>query len=303
MAQDGPRSPTGSSGGWERGRGRVEIELAPQRIFALEDRLSFDEIRQRAMDKRTTAVAGGLGGLLQRPRPEDITLTGSQRRVEPFWFISGKARYVYERTRDYVVAPSAAEVREVEIAGTTYAIVEAGKGNRGFHLPVRERCREEFADELYVDGVTGQPAPEAATVRGGPATEIESPDTMAADGTVVVAPEHRASFVVRQLLSRMLRPVQADAVLEETLTLDHSDLYYRPIHAFEFHWTTKDKLGVVEIDGVTGAMRQAASLTTNITRIVSREALFDIGADTVGLLVPGGSIAVKVARAALDRSY
>ena len=36
---------------------------------------------------------------------------------------------------------------------------------------------------------------------------------------------------------------------------------------------------------------------------LSKDALFDIGADTVGLLVPGGSIAVKVARAAVDRDY
>ena len=36
--------------------------------------------------------------------------------------------------------------------------------------------------------------------------------------------------------------------------------------------------------------------------MVSRDALFDIGADTVGLLVPGGSIAVKVARIALEQN-
>jgi len=281
----------------------VEIELAPQRIFALEDRLSFDEIRQRAMDKRSQAVAGGLGGLLQRPRPEDITLTGSQRRVEPFWHVAGKARYVYERTREYTVPPSGPEVREVEIQGTTYGIVEAGRQARAFHLPVKERCRDEFADELYVDGVTGQPIADGAGVRGGPATEVEAPETLASEGTVVVPPEHRASYVVRQLLSRMLKPVQADVVLEETLTLDHSDLYYRPIWAFEFRWAAKDKSGVIEFDALTGQMRQASSLTTHISRIVTKDALFDIGADTVGLLVPGGSIAVKVARAALDKSY
>ena len=280
----------------------MEIELAPQRIFALEDRLSFDEIRQRAMDKRTTAVAGGLGGLISRPRPEDITLTGSQRRVEPFWHVSGSARYVYERTREYTVPPSGVEVREVEIHGTTYEVSD-GKGGRGFRMQVRERCREEFADELYVDGVTGQPAPEVAAIRAGPSIEVEGPDALVADGTVVIAPEHRASYVVRQLLTRMMRPLQADAVIEETLTLDHSDLYYRPIWAFEFKWAPKDKTGVVELDAVTGQMRQAASLATNITRVVTKDALFDIGADTVGLLVPGGSIAVKVARAALDKSY
>jgi len=37
--------------------------------------------------------------------------------------------------------------------------------------------------------------------------------------------------------------------------------------------------------------------------VITRDALFDIGADTVGLLVPGGSIAVNVARAALDKGY
>ena len=42
---------------------------------------------------------------------------------------------------------------------------------------------------------------------------------------------------------------------------------------------------------------------SQLTRMVSKDALFDIGADTVGLIVPGGSIAVKLARVAIDRSY
>jgi hypothetical protein len=39
-----------------------------------------------------------------------------------------------------------------------------------------------------------------------------------------------------------------------------------------------------------------------LSRSVTRDSLFDIGADTVGLLVPGGSIAVKVAKMAIDSS-
>ena len=101
----------------------------------------------------------------------------------------------------------------------------------------------------------------------------------------------------------MLKPVHADVVLEEVLTLDASDLYYRPIWAFEFHWAPKDKSGVIEIDAITGQVRQAASLTSHMTKLISRDALFDIGADTIGLLVPGGGLAVKVARAAIDRNY
>ena len=40
-----------------------------------------------------------------------------------------------------------------------------------------------------------------------------------------------------------------------------------------------------------------------LKRMVSRESLFDIGADTAGLLIPGGSISVKVVRAAVGRDY
>jgi len=41
-----------------------------------------------------------------------------------------------------------------------------------------------------------------------------------------------------------------------------------------------------------GAVRSGGSLIPQLGRVITRDALFDIGADTVGLLVPGGSIAV-----------
>ena len=143
---------------------------------------------------------------------------------------------------------------------------------------------------------------DAAAVLAGPATRSAIRHA-AADDTIVVPPEQRASFVVRQLLAEMLKPVQADRILEESLTLETIDLCYRPICAFEFHWRSKDKRGVVEIDAATGAFRQGGSFLPQLGRVITRDALFDIGADTIGLLVPGGSIAVKVARAALDKSY
>ena len=36
--------------------------------------------------------------------------------------------------------------------------------------------------------------------------------------------------------------------------------------------------------------------------MVNRDTLFDIGANTVGLIVPGGSLAVKVAKLAIDQA-
>jgi hypothetical protein len=47
----------------------MEIALADQHVFVLDERLTADEIRQKAMDRRTGAFGTGLGNLLQRPKP------------------------------------------------------------------------------------------------------------------------------------------------------------------------------------------------------------------------------------------
>lgn len=280
----------------------MEIHLGSQRIIALDERETVEQLRQRAMDKRSHAFVTGLGSLLQRPKAEEIDLVASQRRLEPFWHIAGVATYVYERRREYAVPASGAEVREVTFGGVTYP-VEAGRSGRSFSISAMEHCREEIAHELNADARTGAKVADAAALLAGPKREIADPTTLTADNTVVVPPEHRAAYVVRELLAEMLKPVQADTVLEESLTLSATDLVYRPVWAFEFHWRPKDRRGVVEIDGATGAVRPGGSLLPQFGRVITREALFDIGADTVGLLVPGGSIAVKVARAAFDKSY
>ncbi|MEO8632588.1 MAG: hypothetical protein ABI466_04460 [Chloroflexota bacterium] len=279
----------------------MDIALADQHIFILDDRLTPDDARQRAMDKRAGAFGSGLGNLLQRPKADDIELVNSQRRLEPFWHVGGRALYVYERAREYTVPASGAEVREVRVRGEAYP-VRAAAGRSAFVLPTIEHCRDEFQEELYVDGVSGAPVTDASSILSGAKQEVTDLAKAAENNTIVVPPTQHASSLVRQLLASMLKPVQADTVAEESMTLDHIDLYYRPWWAFEFHWKPKDKRGVVEIDAVTGLIRPGQALMAKVQRIVTRDTLFDIGADTVGLLVPGGGIAVKVARLAIDRN-
>jgi hypothetical protein len=274
----------------------MDIQLAEQHIFRLDDRLTPEEIRQRAMDRRTGAFGGGLASMLQRPKADDIELVDSQRRLEPFWHVGCSALYVYDRSRDYTVPASGPQVREVTVQGETYPITPGGS----FVIPTMEHCREEFRQALFLDGVTGAAVADAPSIIGGQKHEVHDPAELAVEADIVVPPEQRASFVVRQLLTGMLKPVQADSVTEESITFEQTDLYYRPWWAFEFHWKVKDKRGVVELDAVTGELRNSQALMARLSRTVTRDSLFDIGAETVGLLVPGGSIAVKVAKLAID---
>src|SRR5262245_61527815 len=271
----------------------MDIQLGSERIFALEVRVGEDDARQRAMDRRTSAFGGGLGSILQRAKADDVALTNHQLRLEPIWHVVCRARYVYERSRDYAVTASTPEVREVTIQGTTYPVADTGPTARTFTVPALEHCRDESVHDSYTNGVSGEPVAGAEALVAGARHEVTDPSTLAADGAAVIAPEQRASFVVRKALAEMMKPIQADRMLEESLVLENTDLYYRPIWGFEFDWTAKGKHGVVDIDGITGEARTGGALLPGLTKIVSRDALFDIGADTVGMLVPGGGIAVK----------
>jgi hypothetical protein len=282
----------------------VDISLGEPRIFSLEPRIPLEDAAKRAEDKKTGALGTGIGGILQRPKSEDVQLLKTQRRVEPFWHVACTAHYVYDRTRPYTVPTSASDVRSVTFLGSDFEAHPSGKGPATFAFEVLEHCAEDIRDELYVDGVTGSTLNNGAGLTSGTRTEVADPTTLGADETLVVAPEQRASAIVRQLLAKVMRPLQADTVLEESLAVERLDLYYRPVWAFEYHVPAKGKKGVVEVDALTGDTRTATDLKMSaLTRKVSKDALFDIGADTVGLIVPGGSIALKLARLAVDRDY
>jgi hypothetical protein len=273
----------------------MDIQLAEQKIFALSEKITVEQARLRAMDKRTSLFTSGVNVLLQRVKPEEVELLAMQKRWEPFWHVICATRQVYDRTRKFSVPVSGPEVQSLTLQETDYPAV-----NRSIAFTAVEHCREENRQQMFFEGVTGE-AQELANLIGNARSEVSDlADLTARDGAIVVPPEIRASFVMRQALQTMLKPVQADVIFEEVVTIEAIDLYYRPILAFEFRWKTKDKTAVAEFDGVTGEMRNAKSLRQQMNLPISRDALFDIGADTFGMIVPGGNIAVKLVKVAID---
>lgn len=169
-------------------------------------------------------------------------------------------------------------------------------------MTVTEHCAEEIGRDLFIGGVSGTPIADVATVITGPRQEVVDPASLVSEGTVVLPPEQRSSFVVRLLPAEIMKPAQADVLLEERMVLEAIDLYYRPVRAFEFLWGSKDRRGVVEIDAITGTLDTGKSLTLGLTRVLTRDNIFDIGAESAGLLIPGGSLAVRVVKIAIDQA-
>ncbi len=270
----------------------MEINLGDEKIVELKTAFALEELQDKAMAKRVEAF-GQMARLIQRPKPEDIEITTVQKRLEPFWYAAATARYAYERRHTYQVNVRS-EVKSVAIYDQPHPVSPDRVGT--FALEGVESCVEEFRQELILDAIRGNEA-KMDKYLNLPQATVPSLADLEKNGTIVVAPEIRGSFVVRKLIPLLMRTFQADRILEEKISVDLVSLYYRPVFAVEYLWKGKDKKQVLEFDGITGeAKAESGQLKSRVVRVLENDTLFDIGADVVGTVLPGVNVAVKVGR-------
>jgi hypothetical protein len=272
----------------------MEINLGTERIVQLQAAFSLADIQDTAWRKRTDAF-GQMTKLFQRPRADDISISSITLRFEPFWHARATARYAYDRRHVYRV-PVASEVESATVYGSEHVV--SASGARTFELPAVEHCVEVSTAEISLDAVSGA---ELAADRYLSHAQIDVPylTALEVDGAQVVPPEQRSSYVVRKLVPMLMRTFQADRITEERIDVEEVILAFRPIYSVEYLWESRDRRQVLHFDGLTGDVRAAPSeAIRSIQRVLDNDALFDIGADTVGTIVPGANIAIKLGRLA-----
>jgi len=284
----------------------MDIVLASEHAFHFIPQVTLDVARDRVEQKKTHLVAGTVGALLSRPKPEEIQLTAAENRLEPFWHVVIAARTVYDRSRTYTVAVGSADVVRVSVLGQEIGVDPKAKGGPAFTLAGTEHCVQEHHASQTFDGLTGEKA-DFAKYLPLSKTEIADLAAFAPEGALVVPPQVRATAVVRQVMTEVVRPVpNAQVIHEERVEVEKIELNFRPVYAFEYEWAAKGKKTVVEFDALTGETRTGGkTLATQITQlknvVLNRDLLFDVTADAIGMIVPGGSIAVKLVKAVVDR--
>ena len=278
----------------------MQITVADERALLLEEQISMEQAEGRAWSKKGDAFGTitKMTRLIQQAKDDEYELAYKEHRYQPFWHVVCTAHYIYDRTSPYSVATSGPEVESVTIEGTEYT---ADGGS--ITITGLDHCVEEEHQERFVEGMTGETTPDLADYLKFPATTIaeEALDSFAPEGTIVVPPQARASAIVREMLAGMIRSVQADRIVEERVEVEHVDLYYRPVYAFRYRWLPKEKEAIMECDALTGELRAGGkTFQQYLGKVIDAEFLFDVGVDAVDLLVPGGGIAIKVARKGLD---
>ena len=216
---------------------------------------------------------------------------------QPFWHIVAQAQYIYDRNTEYQVKTTGPEVKSVSCLTKKYG---AAAGH--INIPVTEHCLQEEEVEVFIDAVTGKNQPELASyLPFSPEQVAENLEKKVPKDTILVPPQMRASAIIRDILSKMIKGIQADKIQEETIKVLTVDLYYHPIYAFQYRWNSKGKEGIVEIDALTGAVKSGNRVFREyLGKVLDMDFLFDLGADAAGLLFPGGSIVVKAAKKYVD---
>lgn len=285
----------------------MDIRLAAGRIYRLHPALDFAQAQQQAIDKRSNVVAGGLGALLSRPKPEEVDLVYAETRYEPIWHVVCTVRFAFDRNREFSVPVTGPEVQRVTLFDREFAVAVSqaaqpgllqqlglGGAARSVNVPGVEHCLDENRQERIVDAVTGQPASLAVEALAGEKTEVTDLTELASGDALIVPPQIPATQIVKSLFAMMIKEIQADKVMEETAHVERLDLLFRPIYAFEFNWKPKNKTGVAEVDALSGAMGSGEALHARSDRPLSREAVFDITPDNVTTLMPNAAISARL---------
>jgi hypothetical protein len=277
----------------------MQINVANQRILLFFPQITAKEAEEKAWEKKIQSfdAISKFGSFLSRPSDEDFKLLYQEHRYQPFWHVVAKSRYVYERNSQYQAQSRGPEVKTVSYQKTDYEVI-----NGHIHFPVLEHCIQEEQEEVLVDGVTGKNLPQLKIylalspkhITGDLEKEVEK-------NAILVPPQSRVSAIMRDALAKMIKGIQADKVIEESVQVEYFDRYYRPVYAFKYCWQSKNKEAIVEVDGLTGEISTGNRIFKEyLGKVLDQNFLFDLGADAAGMLIPGGSIAVKIAKKYID---
>jgi hypothetical protein len=277
----------------------MDVTVADQRILLFTDQLTAEEAQKKAWDKKTVAFGtlSQFTSFLSKPKDDDFKLIYEEHRFQPFWHVAAKSHYVYDRSCGYQVPVSGSEVKSVTLLKSEY---ETNQNH--IHISVIEHCIQDETDEVFVDGVSGKTNMELKRYLSLSPRETKGDlEKYISKDAITVPPQTRVSAIMRDALAKMIKGIQADTILAEKVEVTCVDLYYHPVYAFKYQWISKNKEAIVEVDGVTGEISTGnRTFAEYMGKVLNRDFLFDVGADAAGMFIPGGSIAVKVAKRYID---
>lgn len=264
-----------------------------EKVFVFDQVYPLSAASEQASQKKLNAF-----GLLvkfnpfKRPKDETVLLSKHVLRYEPFWHVVTSRSVDYSRELIYPVEIGNAYANKVLVDGKEYPIAEQGS-KRLINLQAVEHCHRKIRYEDHLDGLSRE------LKKGALANYINKykvQEHAVLELSEAIVPQLRLPMLLQKIRQTLdAEVINAHEFQEDIVTVEKVYLYYRPVFAFEFTWTTEDKVGVIEVDGLTGEVIENGQwFKEKLQAITTREMLFEMGSELAGALVPGGGSAIKV---------
>jgi HEAT repeat protein len=276
-------------------QGLCQLIIDEKGMIAFKPVISPEKADQIAEENKHKGISF-FSRLIYRPKPEEIKLTRSEARYEPYWNMICEARVDFVREKS-IPLDLDKNVNEIKV-GDQYFKANNGKA----FVSVEERCVTRKNNNLFINAVTGEKK-DFSDLNDNSFSRISTIEEISQGEFLVVPAKIKASILVRDMIFETMKPLKAIEIIAQSLKIEKLNLCFRPVYVYEYIWEAKNTTVAFEIDGITGKINEGRVLNPEISKdLVSEASLFDIGADAIGLVVPGGEIAAKIARAFIIRN-
>lgn len=270
----------------------IAFSESAAKVFVFDQVYPLSAAAEQAKQKKLNAFGLHRFNPFNHPKENTVLQTKHELRYEPFWYVAACREVDFLREINYQLEIGNPYAHRVLLNGSEYAVTASGK-KRSISIEATEYCHRKIDYVDHLDGLNREIRKSrlenyVANYKCEEQAELRLPEA--------VALQLRAP-TLRQEVDRILsgEVINAHEVQRDVSTLEKTYLYWRPVFAFEFVWTTEDKVGVIEVDGLTGEVSENGQwFKDKIETIATREMLFEVGAELAGAIVPGGGIAVRV---------
>jgi hypothetical protein len=271
----------------------ISQALSSSKIFVFDEVYPLRAAQEQAEKKKLSSF-GMLAKLnpLNRPKEDTVQLSRQELRLEPFWHMVAKRSIDYTCQLTYPVAVNNPYAQSLQIEDKIYEVTRQKDKGR-IDLVATEHCHRKIPFDRLMDGMHRDIKPSVfeSLINKYKYTEAEQ-----VDRPELLKPLLSMSAAKQIVLSSLNgEAVTASEIQLDAIEFERTFMYIRPVFAFEFKWTTADKVGVIEVDGLTGeVVENGRWFKDKVNEILTRETLVDIGAEVAGVVVPGGGAAVKL---------
>jgi hypothetical protein len=277
---------------------KLEVKPENHKIFIFKKIFEFESAKQQAEKKKLNAFGMfAKFNPLKRPTDETVLLKEQILRYEPFWFVASKRILNYTCAVTYPIPvhnPHAVSLSIKNDPSQNIYPVARQNDKTKVDMPVIEHCHRVVEFSNYFDGLKREVKTQVFTdyIKKFGHNEVEQVEL---ENVLqpILSVDSLTSIVRSELQNQVINASNIEEDSEEITSLY---LYFRPVYAFEYHWSTADKVGVIEVDGLTGEIIENGNWFKNtFDQTFTRDNLIELSAELASTVVPGAGTVVKIA--------